>query len=331
MFNFSKKTFEVITIGSATRDVFLGEFGGKKIKSSDFETGEALELGLGSKFEVKKFVSTTGGGGTNAAMTFARQGFETACIAAIAHDINGQEIIAQLSAEKIDTSSFQIHNDDMTAYSVILVDESGERTILSYKGEGQHFNAIDLKLEGLKTNWVFVSSLGGHLDMLEKITAWAVANNVKLAINPGTKDLALGLDALLPHLKNFSIVSMNQEEAAELLGLAITDEEAIFKKMDELIGGVFVMTNGHAGVKVSDGTHVYSAGVPDSPVIERTGAGDAFAAGFTAEYIRSGDITKAIQLGTANASSVVTQYGGKAGILKAGEMGPWSLVEVSQK
>ncbi len=331
MFNFSKKSFEVVTIGSATRDVFLGDFGGKKITSSDFGTGEALELGLGSKFEVKKLVLTTGGGGTNTAVTFARQGFETACIGAIAHDINGQEIIAQLSAEKIDTSSFQIHNDDLTAYSVILVDDSGERTILSYKGEGQHFDANQLQLDSVKTEWVFVSSLGGHMDMLAKIVEWATTNKIKLAINPGTKDLAFGLDTLLPHLKNFSIVSMNQEEAAELLGLAITDEEAIFKKMDELIGGVFVMTNGHAGVKVSDGQHIYSAGVPDSPVVERTGAGDAFAAGFVSEYIRSGDISKAIQLATANASSVVTQYGGKAGILKSGDIGPWPLVEVSQK
>ena len=64
-------------------------------------------------------------------------------------------------------------------------------------------------------------------------------------------------------------------------------------------------------------------------VKERTGSGDAFVSGFVSEYMRSGDIEKAIQLATANASSVVTQYGGKAGILKTGDMGPWPLVEVS--
>ena len=50
--------------------------------------------------------------------------------------------------------------------------------------------------------------------------------------------------------------------------------------------------------------------------------------GFIAEYIRSGSIEKAIQFATANASSVVTQYGAKAGILKNGDWGPWPLVEV---
>lgn len=325
------KDFDVITIGSATRDVFIGELDAPKIKSAEFPTGEGLGLELGAKYESKKLVLTTGGGGTNAAVTFARQGFKTACIGSIGEDLNGQEIIQELGREGVDVSLFQKNTDDLTAYSVILVDPSGERTILSYKGEGQRLDPAKLMLDDVSAKWMFVSSLGGNLDLLEKISAWATSKNIKLAINPGSKDLALGPEALLPHLKNFFIVTMNQEEAASLAGLPFEDEAGIFKKMDELIGGVFVMTNGHQGVKVSDGKNIWSAGVPDSPVVERTGAGDSFASAFVAEYMRSNDISKAIQLATANASSVVTQYGGKAGILKAGDMGQWPLVEVSQK
>ena len=88
------------------------------------------------------------------------------------------------------------------------------------------------------------------------------------------------------------------------------------------------MTKGPEGMVVSDGKTLYRAGVPDSPIVERTGAGDASCSGFIAEYIRSGDIVKAIQFGTANASSVVAQYGAKAGILNGGDTGPWPLVKV---
>ena len=70
--------------------------------------------------------------------------------------------------------------------------------------------------------------------------------------------------------------------------------------------------------------------MPDSPIVERTGAGDAFGSGFVSEYVRSGDIKKAIQFATANASSVVAQFGAKAGILKSGDWGPWPLVEVKE-
>ena len=234
----------------------------------------------------------------------------------------------ELTKEGIETKYFQKDDDDFTAYSVILVDPSAERTILSYKGEGQHFDVNKITFDQLRTKWLFLDSLGGHYDLLEKAVSWAVANNVKLATNPGGKELEHGLEKLKPLLKNSSVVIMNQEEAAGLTGIDYKQEGDIFKFMDEIIGGIFVMTKGPEGVVVSDGKNIYKAGVPDSPVVERTGAGDAFSSGFITEFIRSGDITKAIQFATANASSVVTRYGAKAGILKKDDWGPWPLIEV---
>ncbi|MBX4211767.1 MAG: carbohydrate kinase family protein [Candidatus Yanofskybacteria bacterium] len=320
--------YDIISIGSATRDVFLGAEGLKVIKSTDVTTGEALELGLGSKLEIKKLVLASGGGGANVAVTFARQGFKTACISVVGNDSNGQDVIRELETEGIDTKFFQKHEDDLTAYSVILVHPSGERTILSYKGEGQHFETSKVPFTQLQSKWLFLSSLGGHYDLLEQAVSWAVANNIKIATNPGGKELALGLEKLKPVFKHFSVVVMNQEEAANLTGIPYDNEQEIFKLMDSLIDGIFVMTKGPHGAVVSDGQKIYSAGVPDSPIVERTGAGDAFSSGFVSEYIRSNDIVKAIQLGTANASSVVTQYGSRAGILKQGDQGQWPLVKV---
>ena len=91
------------------------------------------------------------------------------------------------------------------------------------------------------------------------------------------------------------------------------------------------MTKGRAGVSVSDGKNIYRAGIPDSPVVERTGAGDAFSSGFISEYIRSGDIQKSIQMATANSSSVVTKYGPIEGLLKEDNPGQWPLVDVEIK
>jgi len=325
------KDFDVITIGSASRDVFLNTSDFTIVDGKQFVTGEGLCLPSGVKIEIKKVVFATGGGGTNTAVTFARQGLKTACIGVIGSDINGAAIIEELARENVDTEYFQRHNDDMTAYSVILVQDGGERTILSYKGEGQHFQASIVPFDQLKSKWLFLDSLGGHYDLLTAAVDWAKNNNVKIATNPGSKELQHGLEKLKPLLQAASIVSMNQQEAGTLLGKDYQDVDGIFQAMDDIVKGVFVMTRGHDGVIVSDGTNRWSAGVPDSPIIERTGSGDAFISSFVSEYIRSGDISKSIQLATANASSVVTQYGGKAGILKKGDIGPWPLVEVSKK
>lgn len=319
--------YDIISIGSTTRDVFMNASALKSVKSAEFTTGEGLCVGLGAKIEIEKIVFTSGGGGTNAAVTFARQGMKTANIGVIGKDLNGQELLNELKSESIDTY-FQEHDDDSTAYSVILVHSSGERSILSYKGEGQHFDVSKVNFNELESNWLFLDSLGGHYDFLETAVNWAHEKGIKIATNPGGKELDHGLEKLTPLLKHMSIVIMNQEEAAKLTGIDYKDENAIFKRMDDLIDGVFVMTKGPEGVVVSDGQNIYRAGVPDSPVVERTGAGDAFSSGFIVEYIRSGDIAKAIQFATANASSVVTQYGAKAGILKKDDWGPWPLVEV---
>lgn len=329
---------DIISIGSATRDVLIGLDGYSMIDSSEFITGRGLCLPFSSKLEIKKIVFTSGGGGTNAAVTFARQGLSTACVGVVGNDLNGQELLDELIKEGVDISCFQKHEDDLTAYSVILVDKTGERTILSYKGEGQHFDVNKIPFDKFKTNWLFLDSLGGHYDLLETAVNWAVKNNIKIATNPGGKELAHGLDKLRQLLNNFAIVIMNQEEASKLMSIPYEEETKIFKVADELIRGIFVMTKGPKGVVVSDGENLYRASVPDSPIIERTGAGDAFSSGFMAEYMRSTmdnrlstseAITKAIQFATANASSVVTQYGAKAGILKKDDWGPWPLVEVN--
>jgi sugar/nucleoside kinase (ribokinase family) len=323
--------YDIISIGSATQDVLLSADGFKIVENADFNIGRGICLPFGSKVQIKKIVFTSGGGGTNASVTFARQGFKTACVGVIGSDTNGSAILDELRREGVDGKYFQIHHDDITAYSVILVGSEGERTILSYKGEGIHWQADTIPWERLQSKWMYVNSLGGHLDMLEHIVAHAKKHGMHLATNPGPKELELGLDRLKPLWKDFDIIGMNQEEASVLTGIPFDKPEQIFKTMDAAIGGIFILTKGMDGAMISDGRNLYSAGIPNKQVVERTGSGDAFHSAFLAEFIRSGNIEKATQLATANATSVVMQYGAKAGILKKGDIGPWPLVKVEKK
>ncbi len=325
------KKYDIITIGSATRDVLMKSQEFKIIKDESFSTGRAECFALGSKIEIKDIVFTSGGGGTNTAVTFARQGLRTACIGAIGEDIDGEEIVDELNKEGVNTDYFQRNSEEKsarTAFSVILVHPSAERTILSHKGEGQHFDVTKIPFDKLKTNWLFLDSLGGHYDLLEATVKWAKSKEIKIATNPGSKELEHGIDKLKILLENADIVIMNQEEAAKISGIDYKKEEEVFKFMDKVVKGIFIMSKGPEGVAVSDGKNIYRAGTPDSPVVERTGAGDAFSSGFVAEYIKSDDTEKAIQFATANASSVVAKFGAKAGILIEGDWGPWPLVKV---
>jgi ribokinase len=322
--------YDVITIGSATQDVFLSADGFRILQGDQFSAGEGICLPFGAKVQVRKIVFASGGGGTNAAVTFARQGLKTACIGIVGQDPNGTALLDELRREGVDAKYFQVHHDDITAYSVVLVSKGGERTILSYKGEGVHWMADSIPWDHLQAKWMYVNSLGGHINLLERIVGWAKKSGAHLATNPGPKELEQGLRVLGPLWKNFAVVGMNQEEAAALLGVPYDMEEEIFRRMDEAIGGIFIMTQGGKGVVVSDGHHLYRAGIPNWEVVERTGAGDAFHSAFLAEYHRTGSIEKAVQKGTANASSVVMHYGAKEGILRSGDQGRWDEVRVER-
>jgi len=323
--------YDVITIGSATRDVLLEAEGFELRKHADSPTGVEQCFPLGSKIEIKEIVFTTGGGGTNAAVTFGRQELGVACVGVVGNDFAAGEILGELKEEGVNTKYIHEHNEGHTAYSIILVHKSGERTILSYKGEGQHFDVKHVPINDFKTKWFYIDSLGGHYDLLETLVNHAVDNKIKIAFNPGGKELAHGLEKLGPILKHINIFAANKEEAAELMGTRPEEQEETIKKLAEVCREVIVLTDAHNGVKVLADSVLYSAGVPDSPVVERTGAGDAFNSGFVCEFMRSGDIKKAIQFATANASSVVTKWGAKEGILKKGDWGPWPLIEVSEE
>lgn len=96
-----------MTIGSATRDVFLESSLFKvlndpvHLKKIGFPTGEAQCFALGSKIEVDKPVLTIGGGAANAGVTFVRQGFSTSSFVRVGDDQNGKAILEDLRSEKI--------------------------------------------------------------------------------------------------------------------------------------------------------------------------------------------------------------------------------------
>jgi len=80
------------------------------------------------------------------------------------------------------------------------------------------------------------------------------------------------------------------------------------------------MTKGPKGVVVSDGKNRLSAGIfKEEKLIDRTGAGDAFASAFVSGFIKTGNIQEAIKWGSANGTSVVERVGAKEGILKEKE------------
>lgn len=325
--------YDIVVIGSATRDAFFKSRDFRVREQLESKTGKEMCLELGAKIAIPEVIFTTGGGGTNIATTLARQGFKTACISRVADDVSGGEIKKELKQEGIG-DFLQIDPIRKTAYSLILVTEEGERTILEFRGANDYLSEREIDWKKLKMNksgWLYLDSLAGNKEILSQAIKWAKDNNLKIAFNPGKSEINFGKE-LQQYLNEIDIFILNEDEAAIVAGIKYETkkEEEIFSELDKAVKGIVVMSKGPRGVVVSDGKNRYSAGIPDSPVIDRTGAGDAFGSGFVSGYIQSnGGIAYAIQLGTANATSVVQYFGAKKGILKKGDWGDYPKVEVN--
>src|SRR3989344_8439666 len=95
--------FDVVTIGTATRDAFVKSREFKIISTPEYQSGEGLCLPAGAKIDVDDIIFATGGGATNAAGTFSRQGFRTDTICKIGDDVSGREVLSNLKSEAVST------------------------------------------------------------------------------------------------------------------------------------------------------------------------------------------------------------------------------------
>ena len=322
--------FDIITFGSATHDIFLQSKTFKIIGEKKFITGKGLCLSLGQKIEVKDIYFSTGGGGTNTATTFASQGFKTAYCGVVGNDPAGEEVIKDLKKFKTDTRFVLKTKKKPTNLSVILSSDGQERTILVYRGASEELTKNKVPWSQLKAKWFYLAPLSGKLcGLFETLVDFAQKNKIKVMANPGNSQLNLPQQTLKRILKKIDILVLNQEEASLLTKIPYQQEEEIFKKIDELSPGIAIMTKGPAGVVVSDGNYLYQAEPLKVKVVDRTGAGDAFAAGFLSGLIQSGQIVYAIQLGIANSSACLQKIGAKNGLLKKNQK--WSKVKVKIK
>ena len=306
----------IISIGAATQDVFV--MGKALLARRDVRSRQYVEqFALGAKIDLERVVFDTGGGATNAAVTFARQGLQSSFVGALGQDPAGSEIVRVLRREGVGTEYIYLNGKLGTGYSVLLLAPNGERTILTYRGASHDLHAKYFAIRKLSADWLYISSLAGNYDLLTKLLRHANLHNIRVAIDPGSAELAhpKKLRKLLPLIH---VLKANSEELALLF--PGKNSEGILRAAAEFCDYV-VLTDGPRGSLATDGHKIYAMGMYQKvKPVDRTGAGDAFGSGFVAGLARGMNMEDALTLASANATSVVQQIGAKPGILRAGQL-----------
>ena len=308
---------KICALGSASQDVFISGEGissqlDSKINKHAKEFVQPFKLG--AKINVENINFATGGGATNAAVTFARQGLDSAFIGKMGDDVAADVVIHELDKEYIDSSQVIRDEKGGTQYSTVLLTNSGERTILIYRGAATGHEAKDYEdMDFSGFDWIYVSTFAGRFEALNVIFEKAAKNNVKIAFNPGEAELEHP-NKLKALLNDVEILLVNKEEAQQIVP-GQTLEELVRHLLK--YAPVAVVSDGPNGVMASDGKTIVRAGMyEDVPVLDRTGAGDAFGSGLTSQIAQGKSLKDAVIFGSANSTSVVQYLGAKQGILR---------------
>ena len=319
------KLFDIICLGSNTFDVFVKtDAEVRKVSSHIMVNGkktlvedESLVYPIGEKILIDHLDFQIGGGGTNTAVAFSRLGLNTAYLGKIGHDDNGLKVYNLLKQENIE---FLGAVGDKTGFSVILDSMMDDRTILTYKGCSNDLTVDDVDFSALKSKWFYFSSMMEEsLKTSFEIAKFIKKSGAKLAFNPSLYLTKLGIDALKPILEVTDILIFNKEESMSLTGFV--DQNVIFKELFKQIRGIVIITDGKNGVSLYDGKNIYSAKpLPNLTIVETTGAGDSFAAGFTAGRIMNKTLEDSIKMGLLESEAVIQEYGAKSNLLNTQEI-----------
>ena len=259
------------------------------------------------------FITYAVGNAVNATVSASRLGLKTALITNIGDDKEGENCLASLKKNNINTEFVKINNGTKTNYHYVLW-YGPERTILI-----KHENYAYKMPEIGNPKWIYFSSINEtafpfHIELADYLETHP---NIKFALQPGKFEIKLGIDKLNRLYKRAEIFFCNVEEAKKILKTEESNIKELLKKIRDLGPKIVAITDGPNGAYVYADENVYFIKpYPDSkPPYERTGAGDAFSSTVTVALCMGKDLKEALLWGPINSMSVVQYVGAQEGLL----------------
>jgi len=314
--------FDLVCVGDVAVDVYLTVSEHDTVVETG-PSGRRLVLPFGAKVACDVTATVAAGGNSaNVAVACARLGLRVALAAYAGADRAGRGAVDALQAEGVDASLVRLDPAVPTNRNFVLR-VGHERTILVH--HEQHDAHWPRLRPAEVPSWLFLSSVGRDAHAYEdEIADWLEAHpQVSLAFEPGTLQIARGARALHRLYRRSGLVVCNREEAATLTGGSPAEPPAVLLgRMLALGTERVVVTDGSAGAFGTDGTRYFEVPVfpDDAAVVDRTGAGDAFAATLVAAVAAGLSLEEAMARAPVNSMRVVQQVGSQAGLLDDGTL-----------
>ncbi len=263
-----------------------------------------------SNLKIEKTVS--GGSVANSIVGLSQLGNEVGFIGKVNDDDLGEKYEDGLKQENVKYIYLKKKEELPTGTCLILVTPDSERTMCTFLGTAGKINENDVSSDAIKQSETIL--LEGYLwDEGEPKKAFekAIQSANKVAMSLSDQ---FCVDRHKPHflelVKNkLDITFANEQEIMSLIDAKSFDEVISFSKS---LNKIIVLTRGEKGAVAINGDEVVECGVKEGlKIVDLTGAGDLFAAGFLHGHVNNMSLKESLDKGTEMSSKVIQQIGAR--------------------
>ncbi len=262
----------------------------------------------------KGFEESCGGSAANTVVGLARLGCKTGFVGKLANDKEGTMLLEGFRREGVDTHGIRIVRNGRSGTVMGFIDGKGERALYVDSGINDTISSSDVNADYAKqakflhlTSFVGEKSFETQKEMLE-----AVPESVRISLDPGEIYARKGLAALDPILSKTFVMMPNARELQILTGKHDYKENA--ETMLHKGAKIVALKLGRNGCYVTDGRESYRVEAFKVKVVDTTGAGDAFCAGFLYGLLRGRSLNDCGKIGNFVASRCVMRMGARTGL-----------------
>ena len=263
-----------------------------------------------SNLKIEKTVS--GGSVANSIVGLSQLGNKVGFIGKVCDDDLGSKYEEGLKNENVEYFYTKKKEELPTGTCLILVTPDSERTMCTFLGTAGKINQNDVSADVIKKSEIIL--LEGYLwdeGDPKKAFEKAINNANKVAMSLSDQ---FCVDRHKPHflelVKNkLDVTFANEQEIMSLIDAKNFDEVVSFAKK---LGKILVITRGEKGAIAINGNDVAECGIKEGlKVVDLTGAGDLFAAGFLHGHVNNSGLSECLQKGTEMSSKVIQQIGAR--------------------
>jgi ribokinase len=269
---------------------------------------------------VTDFTEAPGGSAANTIVGLARLECKTGFIGKVAADVEGEKLVEAFRREDVDTGGVIRSLEGRSGVVLGFVDPEGQRALYIDSGVNDtlDFSEIDKKYAAHTRFLHLTSFVGDEPFQAQKNLLERMPQELRLSFDPGALYARLGADRLEPFIKKTHVAMPNSGELALLTGK--TDYCKGAEYMLERGVKVVAVKLGEKGCYVTDGKETHLVKPFKVKVVDTTGAGDAFCAGFLYGLVNDRSLFDCGRIGNFVASRCIMHMGARTGLPTLAEL-----------